>query len=162
MSPRTGCGTALGLTSTTTTPSRYAGGTPFRSRPTSTGKSSSRTTTPRHECGVWNAECGIEMGGRSPSDAHPYTPQSARRIPHYPFRLPLQPLRQVVHEPLGRDAHLLQRITVPHRDGAVLRGLAVDRDAERRSGLVLATVAAADRAAVVVEEIGRASCRERV
>src|SRR5439155_6092428 len=68
-------------------------------------------------------------------------------------RLPLQPLRDVVHEPVGRYAHLLQRIPVPYRDGTVLRRLPVDRDAEWRSGLVLAAVAAPDRATVVVEGV---------
>src|SRR6266702_812280 len=65
--------------------------------------------------------------------------------------LPLELVRQIPHEPLRRDAVLLERVAVTNGDRAVLGGLAVDRDAERSAGLVLAPVAAADRAAVVVE-----------
>src|SRR6185436_9537062 len=46
-----------------------------------------------------------------------------------------------------------ERVAIADRDGLVLRGLAIDRDAERRAGLVLTTVTAADRSAVVVEHI---------
>src|SRR5881628_1453770 len=34
------------------------------------------------QCGVWHAECGVAMKGRSPSDARVHTPHSALRIPH--------------------------------------------------------------------------------
>src|SRR3989475_5958074 len=72
---------------------------------------------------------------------------------HSPRRSASELVPEELHQAVGSHPDLLQRIPVPHRDRAVLRGLAVDRDAERRSGLVLAAVAAADRAAVVVERI---------
>src|SRR5881397_1436223 len=31
---------------------------------------------------MWNAECGVAMKGRSPTDPHPDIPHSAFRIPH--------------------------------------------------------------------------------
>src|SRR5437763_7101594 len=52
---------------------------------------------------------------------------------------------------VGRDAFLLQCVTVANRDCAVLHRLAIDRDGERRSDLVLPTVTAADRPRFVVE-----------
>jgi hypothetical protein len=45
---------------------------------------------------------------------------------------------------------LRERVAVPHRDRLVLERLIVDRERERRPDLILAPVAAADRAAVVV------------
>src|SRR5438034_11841239 len=56
-----------------------------------------------------------------------------------------QALRQIFGELVGRDANLLECVPIAHRHGAVLRGLTVDRDAERRAGLVLAAIAATDR-----------------
>jgi len=53
-------------------------------------------------------------------------------------------------EPLDRDALLRERVAIAQRDRAVLEALVVDRDAERRSDLILAAVAPADRAAAVV------------
>src|SRR5256712_8083658 len=91
----------------------------------------------------WNAACG--MRNRSP----PF--HSALRTPH--SALTPQALRQILGEPVGGDANLFERVPVPHGHATVLRGLAVDGDAERRAGLVLATVAATDRAAVVVERV---------
>ena len=41
------------------------------------------------------------------------------------------------------------RVALAHRHGLVVEGVEVDRDAERRADLVLAPVAAADRAGVV-------------
>src|SRR5947207_13935613 len=52
---------------------------------------------------------------------------------------------------VGRDAFLLQCVTVANRDCAVLHRLAIDRDAERRSDLVLPPVTAADRPPFLVE-----------
>src|SRR4051794_7103302 len=46
---------------------------------------------------------------------------------------------------------LLEAITVAHGDGAVLQCLAIDGDAERRAGFVLAAIAAADGPLFVVE-----------
>src|SRR6266581_9389428 len=83
-----------------------------------------------------NAECGIDV---------------RTSIPH--SALTLQALREVSGQLVGREANLFQRVPVAHRHGAVLRGLTVDGDAERRAGLVLAAVAATDRAAVVVEGV---------
>src|SRR5437016_13632814 len=72
--------------------------------------------------------------------------------PHNPTpALTLQALREVFGQLVGGEANLFQRVPVTHRHGAVLRGLTVDSDAERRAGLVLAAIAATDRAAVVVE-----------
>ena len=48
-----------------------------------------------------------------------------------------------------RHAHLLERVAVAHRHGVVLERLVVDRDRPRRADLVLAAVAAPDRAARV-------------
>ena len=49
-----------------------------------------------------------------------------------------------------RDPLLLERVAVAHRDRVVLERLLVDREPVRRPDLVLAAVAAADRAVVVV------------
>src|SRR5436853_7142722 len=46
---------------------------------------------------------------------------------------------------VGRDAFLLQCVTVANRDCAVLHRLAIYRDAERRSGFVVSTLTAGDR-----------------
>src|SRR5207248_5871203 len=46
------------------------------------------------------------------------------------------PLRHVPGEPIGGDAHLLERVAVAHRHAPILGGLSVDGDAERRAGLV--------------------------
>ena len=54
---------------------------------------------------------------------------------------------------LERHALLRHRVAVAHRDGAVLERVEVDRDAERRADLVLAAVAAADRAGVVEVDV---------
>src|SRR5258707_3513500 len=59
----------------------------------------------------------------------------------------------VAHELRRGDAHLLQRVAVADGDRLILRRLAVDRDTEGRAGLVLAAIAAADRAAVVLEHV---------
>src|SRR2546423_10903457 len=59
-------------------------------------------------------------------------------------------LGQPIGEALDRHPNLLEGVAVTKRDGVVLAGLAVDRDPPRRADLVLATVAAADRAALVV------------
>src|SRR2546426_6503735 len=72
---------------------------------------------------------------------------------HSPRRSASELVPEELHQAVGSHPDLLQRVPVPHRDRAVLRGLAVDRDAERRSGLVLAAVAAPDRAAVIVEGV---------
>src|SRR6266581_9580336 len=41
-----------------------------------------RSITTLPQCGVRNVECGMAREARSPSDAPPYTPHSALRIPH--------------------------------------------------------------------------------
>ena len=50
-------------------------------------------------------------------------------------------------------APLLERVAIADRDGVVGQRLAVDRDAVRRAGFVLAAVAAADRPFFVVEHV---------
>src|SRR5690349_13177571 len=50
-------------------------------------------------------------------------------------------------------APLPATVAVSDRDGAVGQGLAIDRDAERRARLILAAVAAADRAFFVVKHV---------
>src|SRR5437667_12753051 len=72
---------------------------------------------------------------------------------HRGASLPLQLLPQLGDQSIGRHTILLQRVPVAYRHGAVLRGLAVDGDAERRPGLVLTAVAPSDRAPVVVEDV---------
>ena len=57
-------------------------------------------------------------------------------------------VEQLAHA-ADRHAHLLERVAVAHRDGVVLERLVVDRDRPGRADLVLAAVAAADRAARV-------------
>src|SRR5439155_804379 len=52
-----------------------------------------------------------------------------------------------------RHAPLLGGVAVANGDGIVLQGLAVDGDAKRSAGLVLATIAAADGAFVVVKDV---------
>ena len=59
----------------------------------------------------------------------------------------------MLDQAVRRDTNLLQGIPVPDGDGLILRGLAVDGDAERRPRFVLAAVATADRATVVVEDV---------
>src|SRR5207245_3170036 len=67
--------------------------------------------------------------------------------------LPLELLSEITHQAIQRDTILLQGVTIPHRHRAVLRRLAVDRDAEGRPGLVLPAIAPPDRAAIVVEHV---------
>src|SRR5438309_2236085 len=98
---------------------------------------------PHNPTPVRNAEFGVR--NRRP----PF--HSAFRTPH--STLTLQALREVFGQPVGGEANLFQRVPVAHCHGAVLRGLTVDGDAERRAGLVLAAIAATDRAAVVVERV---------
>ena len=73
----------------------------------------------------------------------------------------LQPLREVGVQALERHALLRHRVAVAHGDGAVVERVEVDRDAERRADLVLAAVAAADRAGVVEVDVPLAAqvCR---
>src|SRR2546430_8844071 len=139
--PATGGGRAWGLTPPATPPPVNSDGISLCSRATSARNSSSRTTPP--QCGMRNSECGI--------DVRTSIPHSAFRTPH--SALTLQALRQIFGELVGRDANLLECVPVAHRHGAVLRGLTADGDAERRAGLVLAAIAATDRAAVVVEGV---------
>src|SRR5437667_11947461 len=100
---------------------------------------------PNAERGSGNAEPALGILFRVPRSAF-YVPRSA--LASAP-----QALRQIFGELVGRDANLLECVPIAHRHGAVLRGLTVDRDAERRAGLVLAAIAATDRAAVVVEGV---------
>src|SRR5438034_4293803 len=76
---------------------------------------------------------------------------SAFHVPRSALASAPQALRQIFGELVGRDANLLECVPIAHRHGAVLRGLTVDRDAERRACLVLAAIAATGRAAVGVE-----------
>ena len=62
-------------------------------------------------------------------------------------------LREVGAQALERHALLAHRVAVAHGDGAVVERVEVDRDAERRADLVLAAVAAADRAGVVEVDV---------
>src|ERR1041385_2681562 len=98
---------------------------------------------PHKPAPVRNAEFG--MRNRCP----PF--HSAFRTPH--SALAPQALRQIFGEPVGGEANLFEGVPIPHRHGTVLRGLTIDRDAVRRAGLVLAAIAAPDRAAVVVERV---------
>src|SRR5213595_2416464 len=77
-----------------------------------------------------NSSILIQVSGPLTPDTLPSTPQL---------------FRQVRHQPIRRNAILLQRIAIPHRHRAILRRLPVDGDAEGRACLVLAAVAAADR-----------------
>src|SRR2546428_1551733 len=78
---------------------------------------------------------------------------STGTTPHSPRRSAPELVPEELHQAVGSHSDLRERIPVPYRDGAVLRRLPVDRDAEWRSGLVLAAVAAPDRATVVVEGV---------
>src|SRR5437016_4644816 len=53
-------------------------------------------------------------------------------------------------ETVDRHAHLLERVAVADRDGAVVERVEVDGDAPRRADLVLTAVAPADRLRLVV------------
>src|SRR2546427_4898898 len=53
----------------------------------STNVTETMPTVPK-QCGMWNAECGVAMKGRSSSDAHLDIPHSALRIPHSALRAP--------------------------------------------------------------------------
>src|SRR5207244_3394731 len=61
-----------------------------------------------------------------------------------------QPPLELVAQMIYRDADLLERVAVAQRDRAVLERLVVDGHAPRGADLVLTSVAAADRAALVV------------
>ena len=61
-----------------------------------------------------------------------------------------KPLLQLLNKALYRDADLLHGVAVADGDGAVVKGVEVDGDAEGRADLVLAAVAAADALGVVI------------
>src|SRR6478735_1307357 len=61
-----------------------------------------------------------------------------------------EPGGQAVGQPVGRDSHLFEAVAVAQRHGAVLQRLAVDSDSPGGADLILAPVAAPDRAALVV------------
>src|SRR5436305_5726356 len=58
-------------------------------------------------------------------------------------------VEQVALDLVQSDSVLRHRVARPDRHRVVVEGLEVDRDAERRADLVLAAVAAADRAGVI-------------
>src|SRR5207237_2841679 len=65
-------------------------------------------------------------------------------------------LQQVVERPGGAGgghAPLPARVPVADRDRAVGQALAIDRDAERRAGLVLPPIPPADRPFLIIEDI---------
>src|SRR6478736_1510952 len=68
-----------------------------------------------------------------------------------------EPGGQAVGQPVGRDSHLFEAVAVAQRHGAVLQRLAVDSDSPGGADLVLAPVAAPDRAALVVLGWNRAA-----
>jgi hypothetical protein len=61
-----------------------------------------------------------------------------------------QPLGEMLGQLTDRKAILLHRVSVAHGRRLVVEALKVDRDAERRSRLVLPAVPAADRSGVIV------------
>src|SRR5712664_2712201 len=73
--------------------------------------------------------------------------------PESPRRSTRQLLRQVLDELRRRNTILLERIAIAHGHGLILRRLAVDRDAVGCAGFILTAVAAADRSAIVVEDV---------
>ena len=79
---------------------------------------------------------------------------------HYPLSICLT--RRPASPRPGR-AHplLLHRVALADRDGVVLEGVEVDGDAVRRADLVLAAVAAADRAGVVELDVPAAAAARR-
>lgn len=62
---------------------------------------------------------------------------------------PDQALREVTLDLIQAHALLRHRVALTHGDCLILESVEVDGDAERRSDLVLATVATADRTRVV-------------
>ena len=68
-------------------------------------------------------------------------------------RLRAQPLSQFLHDAIQGHAPLLGGITLAQGHRLVLERLPVDGEAERRAGLVLAAIAAADGPLVVVEDV---------
>src|SRR5690242_7555355 len=68
--------------------------------------------------------------------------------------------RELRDEPVFGNPDLAHRVAITQRDRAVLHGVVIDRDAERRPDLVLAAIAAADRTGLVV--VDREVVAERV
>src|SRR2546422_395340 len=66
---------------------------------------------------------------------------------------PLHAPHRLFPGPVGGDAHLGQRVSIPYRHGGVRGGVAVHGDPERCAGFVLPPVAAPDRPAIVVKHI---------
>ena len=64
-----------------------------------------------------------------------------------------QALGEVAAHLVQRDPLLVHRVALAHGDGVVVEGVEVDGDAVRRADLVLAPVAAADRAGVVEVDV---------
>src|SRR5512144_2234372 len=96
----------------------------------------SHSSPPPHS-GLRIANCGL-------CDRPPPC-QSAIPNPQSAIVSPSDLRAQVIDQSIRRHTLLQQRVAIAHGDGLVLGGLAVDRDAERRAGLVLPAVAAADR-----------------
>src|SRR5690606_24711373 len=62
------------------------------------------------------------------------------------------PLAQIRRQLADGHPLLRARVALANRDGIARQRVAVDRDAVRRAGLVLAAVAAADRTLLIVED----------
>src|SRR5205809_6258096 len=113
-------------------------------------------TSPRRGCG--NA-FGLTSIATMPSENSAGTSRARRSIMARKSSrcmqggLHLEPFLQIANQPVARHPILLQRVAIPYRDRSVRGRLAVHRDPEGRAGFVLPPVAAADRAAVVVEHV---------
>src|SRR6476646_6228330 len=64
--------------------------------------------------------------------------------------MPADALGQLRRQRRYLESHLLGRIAVAQRYRVVFHGLMIDRNAERRTHLVLATIAPPDRASLIV------------
>src|SRR5579864_8913237 len=91
------------------------------------------------------AALGLTTAAAAPA---PAGPRSVRRLRRAPGRG--EAARELAGEPVDRQALLGERVAVAHGHGAVLERPVVHGDAPGRADLVLAAVAAPDRAAVVV------------
>src|SRR5437588_12277951 len=68
------------------------------------------------------------------------------------YRRSVEQVSQRLNTSGDGHAPLAATITVAERDGVVGQALAIDRDAEGSAGLILATIATADRPLLVVED----------
>jgi hypothetical protein len=106
--------------------------------------SGQRTPDPRDERCHFRADQKVSPGEIDPS-AH----EALAGTP-LPWASPgdhasaAEPLTEIGYQPVRGCPFLPERVAVAHGDGTILDRLAIDRDGERRAGLVLTAVPTAD------------------